>query len=127
MYHLRNGWLFKRDDDGTIKIQVLDSKDDQPLDDSKIISELEIPPEEWSAIVASLSVDGANEANVGLASIFHQYGTDKLMEAILRAMNTIADKRIADKFKFINYLSLSIITFILCLCFCIVWYTIRHF
>ena len=51
MFHWRDGWFFERMGDASVHIiKRIDAKDD-----SDIVAETTIPPEEWASIVAVVS------------------------------------------------------------------------
>lgn len=61
-YHWRYGWMFKRDDDGSVEIW-----NHRLLGGNRLI----IPPNEWASITASVSAKGETGEQFTAAETFH--------------------------------------------------------
>lgn len=53
-FHLRDGWFFRRLSNGSVSIEKLENAKET----SPIVSYINISPEEWASVVASVSKHG---------------------------------------------------------------------
>jgi len=71
MFHLANGWFFKRADEGWVTI----IKREAPDPESPVVIALSIAPEGWASIVASVCIEGENADTYQIAENFHRLGS----------------------------------------------------
>jgi len=62
-FHWRDGWYFKRLDDGTVRVLLVHGQ--------QIYQHLIIPDNEWASIVCSVSADGETGERWQQARNFH--------------------------------------------------------
>lgn len=66
-FHNRDGWYFKRLDDGSVRIQkTTTAQADAPLEYEHVI-----PENEWASIVSHVSAEGGNGETYDVARQFH--------------------------------------------------------
>lgn len=65
-FHWTNGWYFKRNDDGSVRVRKCESA----MIDAPVSFELTIPPFEWVSLVAHLA-PGGEPANYEKAKVLH--------------------------------------------------------
>lgn len=65
-FHWKNGWYFKRLEDGSVRIMHRDKPDSDYLSTNLVIS-----PSEWASIICSVSRDGETPERWGSACDFH--------------------------------------------------------
>lgn len=75
-FHWRNGWFFKRMDDGSVRIWHRGATVDV------LNVPISIPPSEWASIVCSVSRDGESCARWNQAQDFHGRLEVKPREAV---------------------------------------------
>lgn len=64
-FHWKNGWYFKRESDGSVRIRKVEHASGLDMVDAII------PPAEWASIVCSVSRDGETGERWNQAQDFH--------------------------------------------------------
>ncbi len=71
MFHFKDGWFFSRLPNGSVRIEKrISAKMESPIEES-----VEIDPDSWVSIVASVSIKGETPSARLLARDLHEYGS----------------------------------------------------
>lgn len=79
--HSRNGFYFKRQDDGSVRVRIAIGNPEGGQWDDTTLREITVPPNEWASVIASVCARGADSASYQDAQDFHMIRSDQIPPA----------------------------------------------